>query len=627
MIEEGATSEPKYARDLTREGANAVVKRLRDKASPVAALWRAKGLVNEAFVYGDQFPEEKDDTGRSIKDPGGLNSSLTPSIAVNIMAPLGSTWEALLTKDRPTGVARPGNAGEPGDVYDALITQAIIEHEQTTLESAQVVFDTVHLADMHGTAGIKITYDPADDQIVWAPLSIYNFLIDPSIGDAVNIDRAAWVIFEDYNMPLTEALGLFEAAQIQRAPTEKEHERGQAPGSPTLKGVEHVELWQRPSREWPDGLYICLVDGECVEVGDYPYVIEGVDGDPTKVEYPLPVVMMRVRRVRNSVWGNTNLTYCVPLQRAYNECVNKAQKLMRQVTNIHLVVPQSIQDTFDPAEENLIGFPDGTPESGKAIGYTKPGEISASIFQQRDFFEKAMQKVIGLNDITASSDNPRLSGTAIENMVQLDAQRNADVTRSLQAMVLAAWRLTLKLIGVFYEKPRIGSISGGDSQDVVSFVREDVRGTNVRIELGSEVDTMQPAKERITSDRQQIGAAGPLDMARAAASPAYAQSNARAQQFVASVAAGVQPDVSPDDIDPDVLEDTVRRAQARALAQKDKATWTRLEQFARLIPQLRAARQQAAMPPGGPAGPRAGAAPPIPPVPPAPPVVQPQPGA
>lgn len=596
---------------LSPEGAKAIIKKLAERGAAVAAPFRAKGLVNEAFVYGDQFPEEHQSAEQQIKDPGGMNSSLTPNIPVNLMAPLGSTWESLLTKDRPTAVARPAS-DEPQDVYDAQITQKAIEYEQRSLNSSEIIFDTVHLADLHGTAAIKITYDEDNDKMVWAPLSIFNFLVDPTSPEEP--DDAGWVMFFDYNMHADDAKELLEGAGYDRDPTEDEHAQARAPAAPVQKGVEHVELWMKPTREFPEGLYICQVSGEVVEIGDYPLVIESRDGDPAHRQYPLPLVLMRVRKVRNCVYGNTNMTYVVPLQRAYNECVNKAQKLMRQVTNIHLVLPQELQENFDPATSTMIGVPDSMKDVGQPIGYTKAGEISPTIGAQRDFFEKSMQKVIGLNDVTANSDNPRLSGTAIENMVQLDAQRNADVTRSLQNMVLRAWELTLTLMGVYYSDELLEGATGGDALDVRGFRAEDLCGTAVRLELGSEVDTLQPAQERIQADRAQLGAAGPLDMAKAANSPAYSMSKQRAQQVVELVAAGQDPGVAADDIDPNVLEEVVRKAQSRAMSQGDRDTWTRLEEFIRAALAAAQARMGTAQPQpqGPPGGGNSGAAPPAP---------------
>lgn len=589
---------------MTRAQALALVQRLLKEGEPPAARPRQRGLVNETFVYGEQFPEDRSQD-RNVTDPGGMNASLTPSIPVNLTTPLLSTWESLLTKDRPTGVATPGT-DRPEDIYDSRITQAVIEYEQDDLNSAEVVIDTVHLAGLHGTAAIKITYDPDDDRVVWAPCSIFNFLMDPS---ATNADDAGWFIFQDWNMSKEDAQSLFDKVGIEREPQLKPHS---SPGIADRKGVSHVELWQKPTKEHPQGLYICLVDDEAVEIDEYPHYVERDDGSR---EYFPPLALMRVRKVRDTVYGNTNLTDVIPLQRAYNEAVNKIQRLLRQVTNIHLPLPQSLAETFDPTTTTIIAVPDAVwKDLGVKIDYTQPGQIHPSLFEQRDFFEKSMQKAMGLNDITASSDNPRLSGTAIQNMVALDAQRNADCTRSLQSMVIAAWELTIQLIGEFYQASRLGSMTNGDVGDVVSFTREDVKGKNVRIQLGSEVDSLQPAKERIAVDRLSQGLGTQADLVRVQRTPSYAMSKAAAEQLVQGIAQGMQPPPGgTDDIDPDVLQDIVNKAMAQALARKDRGLWARLEAFRRTLSSMPAAQANAAPPgppgtpsPAPPAGPQPG---------------------
>jgi hypothetical protein len=318
----------------------ALIDSLVTRAWPVARKYRDIATINESFIHDDQWGAVIRSNGvSSIKRDAWFDDDGVPRIWVNLMAPLWMTWASLMTKDAPS-VNPVAASDEPEDTYRAEVASKIIDYLEDELDTANVIHKAVGYAGMHGLAGIKIIYDPEKDGIDWSPLTIFNVYTDPRVPD---YRKSPYYIFEDY-------IGEEEAAELLGDGTPKPRTQSykNAAGE-AMYGVRKRELWLKPTRDYPNGLYVCEVAGQVIEEMPYPNVTQNDSGKP---EYFPPCVLMKVRDIRDSAYGGTNFTAAVPLQRGYNEVVARTQKLMRTVTNIHLVLPQSLEKKVDAAEDN-----------------------------------------------------------------------------------------------------------------------------------------------------------------------------------------------------------------------------------------------------------------------------------
>lgn len=562
--------------------------KLVQQAIGAARKYRDIASINESFVHGDQWGVIETSKGVStIRRDAWFDEDNVPRVAVNEMAPLLMTWSALMTKDRPSASAVAAS-DEPEDTYRAEVGDKIIEMMEGELDSANKIHQAVTYAGMHGTAGLKIVYLAGEDKVCWEPLTIFNFLMDPRAHD---YRKSSFYIFDDY-LTDEEALDRFEAVGIERKPSAMQYKTA---AGESLTGVLQRELWLKPCRDYPQGLYAAIIDGEVVEEMPYPFVVKN---DSNKPEYLPPLVLMKVRDVRDSAFGLTNFTAAVPLQRLANETVSRIQKWMRTATNIHLKLPQEL-DGVDLSASAHIYFPSNRGQAAAAIGYTQPGELSPVIERQRDFCFSKMQSVVGLNDVTVGSETRSISGRAIDNIVELDAQKNADATKSMTAMVLDAWRLTLKLVGLYYTSERQGRITNSSIADVISFSGADVQGMDIRLEAASELDSSTSVKTAAAQEQIAAGTAGPLDLARAQKSPGYGMSKRHAEDIIASVLAGQPVEAMPEDLNLEVFAEVIEKYKARALAQGDREAWLLLTQLRSEVEQMEQPAMDAA--PAGPA--------------------------
>lgn len=573
----------------TREKILERLHRCLTRGEVVAAMPRRIGRINEAFVQGDQWSTF---TRKTVMDDAWFDDEGVPRIYVNECQGLMTTWSALLNRDRKSAVADPASE-QPEDIYTAEVTNRFIEYFTAEEETATKVHRAVQSAFENGTAGLKIWYDKDKRSIRWETLTIHTFIIDP----VEDWRQAGWVIFENYYTE-DEVAELWQANKLKSKPpmeTEYVNTHGEK-----LWGVRGLEVWHRPTRDFPKGFYACVIGNTVVERRAYPYVVPNDAGED---EYLLPLSMMKVRFVRGSAYGKTPMTDVVPLQRSLNEMVARIMKLVRIVTNPHLKLPQSMAESFDVATSNVIGLGAKDKDVAGALGWTSVGEIHPALFQQRDYFVTAMNEVVGLNDVTVGTENRSISGRSRELIYQLDAQKNADALKSLDDMVLDAWRLTLALAQLFYTDERLAQLMETDASGTMLFRGSDIQGRNIRLQASSELDKRTDAKVQGELEKLQQGVGTTSDVARAGRTPAFGAAKRQTRQFIEAFLAGEDVDADMRLYDPAVLGDLIERAKVAAIREGRRADFRDLVYLQRFLGEQAAAEDAQPQPERDVAGP------------------------
>lgn len=561
---------------------------LADKVAGLVERHRRQGEVNEKFVQGDQWSASDMRHGtRRHQGDAWFDNEGVPRIWVNLLRNLESTWSALLVKDRPNAKAVAAN-DDPLATYRSDLTNQIIDYFIHELDTADKVHKACSYACQHGTAGLKVLFVPGNNpgtgEVTLEPVTVFDFLIDP----CSDYHNAKWVIFTSH-IDEEEAEALYEAAGIKKNP---KSEKWKNSAGETMEGVPQQELWLKPNRDYPKGLFACIVGDQVVEQMDYPYVFSR-DGDGDD-EALLPIVLMKVRDVRGSPYGATSLTDCIPLQRSYNETVSRLVKLMRNTSATHLIVPHELKKHFNPEQDSVLWFNQSVAASAGDIRYTEPPTINPVLFDLRDFFAKAMSQVIGINDVTSGNKTGSISGRAIENIVELDSQKNADATKSLEVMILDMWRLILDLVRRYYTVPRKVKMLHRPVADVLLFNSSDIQGVDVRLEPGSEIDRLSSVREQSQAERIKNGLAPASSLGQAQNAPGYGMSREAAEKLVQEFLAGGNVDINPGDFQLEVVAGVIEEHRAAALQQgrgQDYASLTSLLQQVKQLAQQ--AAQQA----------------------------------
>lgn len=523
-----------------------LIAKLTERTNKTANKYRQLGALNERYTSGQVFGAVSLST-----------NSVTPIISdddwtVNLprvwsqrISGLLQSWAALLAGDLPTSYAR-ASTDDPVDAFRAEMANDVLQYLRQRLNTAEKIQQVVRFAGMHGTAGIKVTYDSAEEDVRWDVLTIYQYLRDPT----QDYRDAKWCIIES-RIDEEDAKARLKAAGIEATPSTQVYTNSLGEEN---EGVELIELYMKPCADYQEGIYASVVSGTVAQKMPYPYYFK-VKGK--RKDY-LPVFLMKVRDQRDSPFGHTPVTELIPLQRGVNEAL--ATKLLRiRMSAPSLILPKSIADNYKPTESVVISFDDSRTEMAKDIRWTQPPPLDQSLDGLIAMFENEMMAVIGLNDTSAGNAKRAQSGAAIDSLLALDKQKNADCSTSMKMMIMEAFRFSLLLVATFMPDDKKAEVCNQSMEALMLFSESDMDGLDVSLQIDSEQSDLELGKLRSTASGVQMQ---------------------QARQKVADYMAGA--DVDPTDLrwlDPQALTRAVSEAKAIAKNAGNTQDWSALHQL------------------------------------------------
>lgn len=531
----------------------------------VATPYRQLGELCEMFVGGRQWGVYSGQRRQVVKD-AWFDDEGVPRAHINLCQGLMTTFSALLNKDRRSALATPTTPDDPEDIYNTEITNRVIDYVAQEQKTAGKIHQAVQYAFQDGTAGLKVWPDEVRGEVRWARLTIHDYLIDP----VEDWHDAKWVIFENqYNED--EVAEMWEASGTPGAPPH-EIDYVNAAGE-TVCGILGHEYWVRPSRKYPDGVFAIIIGTVVVVRKKYPLVVS-VEGD--RKESLLPLSLMKIRFRRDSAYGITPLADVLNLQRLLNETHARAIKVMRLVTNPQIAMPKSLADEIDITKTNTIGYDPKMDDAKSKIFAVELGTVGMDLYKLRDDAKAFMFDVVGLNEVTSGGAAPTLSGRAIEAYYELDSQKNSDALKSLDDMVLDAWRVCIAIIQLYYPTPRVAEIVRMDAIDTVTFTGADVQGKNIRLEAASELERRTDVRVGKAVENAQAGVGSSTDVAAARKTAPNAVAKQAADLAVRTYLAAGDVDINVDDHSIPALRESIARAKTRAISQGRRADFVDL---------------------------------------------------
>ena len=534
-VKVGDNSPPITVRQLIEE--------LYEKGAKARNNYLVKADRNERFVHGEQYTDINRLTGVIQDVPW---QDFVPKVTVNLLRNLVLTWTSRLLRNRPSVAAYPHNP-EIADAQSAEAALTIIEYLEYQYDIDETMFDIVSRACAHGIGGVKLTYDPDDDNVSWDPVTIFDFVMDPQ--EKTNESR--WVIFEKF-ISESEANMLLKEKGIHERATVEAYYVGP---DTTREGVKVRELWYRPDPRIPDGLYALEVSGCITDAMEYPYVFNKNEfpGDGRTDSF-LPISTFVVDPVRGTCWGDTWVNDAVPTQRQINEVESTLTKLRRDTASAKLIAPGNIAEAID-TNNQILKIDD--PAQAQMVRYMNPPVINNLLFADRDILQKRLYDLAGLNELMVGAEAAKSGQSAktIAYLSELDSMKQAGTARSIERFLLDSWRKTLILVRNYYTEPRLLSIVGEDNVlSQTSFVGSDIDGVDIRLEPREGSARYTATKKQNAIDEAQLGLRDASEAASyvesgIADNPEDQRQNAAMAELVATVMKGADPYVD-ESIDP-----------------------------------------------------------------------------
>lgn len=454
---------------------------------------------NERYVSGEQWLQIAGNSLVSLTDEW---ASVHGGIAVthNLLSNLELTWTQRIAGSRQSAGAFPTTSSE-SDKMAAEAAQAFIDNFETMNSTDALVHKVVSAACQHGIAGIKITYDPDADEIRWDKATFFDFFLDWHHDDPSDAD---WVIFRSY-LSKWEAEMELDGAKFKDIELEEEEYR--IGNGDSNYGVPAFELWHKPTRRIPDGLYLRVVGGYVVEAMAYPYVFTEDLGSKLVDRAYLPLVAFKVKDVRGiGGAGRTWMSDAIDIQHQINELESTSVQVRRNTQRVKLLLSP---DLFAQWQEGTDYVFNANKDS--FANYVQPPQYSDKLFQDREKLEKRLYDVAGMNEQLVGAETAK-SGTSakqIAYMQELDNLKHANSAKNLDEMILNAWRLSLKLVKRYYSLPRLLPLTGGDVSETMAFTGASVNGADIRLEPRAGMERYSATKAQNIRDDIKEGFRSP----------------------------------------------------------------------------------------------------------------------
>ena len=241
-------------------------------------------------------------------------------------------------------------------------------------------------------------------------------------------------------------------------------------GHRTVDNAQKVITYmEKPSKHCPNGKMIIIVgDSELVYYGNLPYK-------------NIPIVQMVCTETAGQFYGKSVIERLIPLQRAYNGCINRIHEFIKRIAIGGFITEQG---SIDVEEYEQNGQAPGALLVYK-VGTQPPvpipnGQLPNEVMQERYNLKTDMEYVAGVSQLMVNGATPSgvTSGTAIENLMEIDNTRLSltgdhirNSIRKLQIVWLEIFKIyatTRRIINTI-GKNSIGKAIVWDSEDINSY--------------------------------------------------------------------------------------------------------------------------------------------------------------
>ena len=269
-------------------------------------------------------------------------------------------------------------------------------------------------------------------------------------------------------------------------------------GHRTIDNAEKVVTYfERPSKHKPNGQMIIIVgDDNLVYYGDLPYS-------------RIPIVQYSCIEVAGQFFGKSAIERMIPIQRAYNGCVNRIHEYIKHIAIGSYITEEGSID-IDEYEQNgqapgaMLVYKQG---SNPPVPIPN-GNLPAEIMQERYNLKQDMEYAAGVSQLMVYGQAPSgaTSGKALENLREIDNTRlslTGDNNRKAMQKLSILW---LEIYKRYATTRRIINYVGGNNiGKAVIWSNEDINSYDVDYVTENELLLSEDSQKQRFFDAYNMG--------------------------------------------------------------------------------------------------------------------------
>ena len=269
-------------------------------------------------------------------------------------------------------------------------------------------------------------------------------------------------------------------------------------GHRTIDNAEKViTYFERPSKHKPNGQMIIIVgDKELVYYGDLPYS-------------RIPIVQSVCIEVAGQFFGKSAIERLIPIQRAYNGCVNRIHEYIKRIAiGSYIVEEGSINIEEHEAEGQapgkLVVYKQGT----NAPMPIQIGQLPTEIMTERYNLKQDMEYAAGVSQMQVYGSTPTgvTSGTALSILTEHDNTRLSLTGDNIRNSVRKLAIMWLEIYKKYATTHRIVNYVGGNNiGKAIVWSHEDINSYDVDYVTENELLMSEDAQKQRFFDAYNMG--------------------------------------------------------------------------------------------------------------------------
>ena len=269
-------------------------------------------------------------------------------------------------------------------------------------------------------------------------------------------------------------------------------------GHRTVEDAQKViTYFERPSKHKPNGQMIIIVgDSELVYYGDLPYS-------------RIPIIQSVCIEVAGQFFGKSTIERMIPIQRAYNGCVNRIHEYIKQIAIGSYIVEEG---SIDIEEYEQNGQAPGAMlvyKQGSAPPVPIPnGNLPTEIMTERYNLKNDMEYAAGVSQLMVYGSTPSgvNSGKAISNLMEIDNTRLSLTGDNIRNSIRKLAILWLEIYKKYANTRRIVNYVGGNNiGKAIIWSNEDINSYDVDYVTENELLMSEDAQKQRFFDAFNMG--------------------------------------------------------------------------------------------------------------------------
>ena len=491
---------------LFREDVIAEIFEKLDKRKNERSVLETRWTLNANYLLGSQFCDINLYNGNEIQQIQPVYDWLERE-AFNRISPLIETRIANLKRVKHIMTVKPAT-NELDDYEKAEISTAILRHAQSSSEFESCINTMIAWNELCGNCfwlswwdkdkgetyavekiadGGEFIYHEGDlEHGLITPYEIYPesiFKQGVKSQRSIILEQTKTVdeIYDLYGLKVEgSSIDTFQLTPVAAGSGFGFEGSSLSLGHRSVEGAEKVVTYfESPSKRRPNGRIAIIVGSEhLVYYGDLPYD-------------QIPIVQIVCKETAGQFFGRSVIEELIPLQRAYNGCINRIHEYIKRIA-IQSYVAQAGSIEVEEYEEQ--GVAPGAILVYKS-GYQPPvpipnGTLPRDVMEERYNLVRDMEYTAGVSQMMVVGSLPSgvKSGKAIENLMEIDNTRLSLTADNIRIGVKELAQLWLKIYKQYANSRRaVKAIGMNGISSAITWSGSDITSFDITFDTENEL--------------------------------------------------------------------------------------------------------------------------------------------